>query len=485
MFLTSIRGSTEWLLKDADTKAAKAMVSEDKKETATFKKDKRFIGWRIVGRKEFDKLKKKGFGDKNERIQSALDNIQHRLRNFSEDDLEPVFVDRSSADIWFYGGKRGSGKSVHLRKDSDRSHKSGVNTAIIDTEHEFYTKTQYNGVQDKIRYTKRGKEGVSKFDKLRDGEVAEPLDDVVILIPRFVKELRDEHGIGREGYQDAEFFSWGFSDLDENDVAFVFRDPLTSSGGGNSLDVMNIIRELRERIEEDEIHSWENVKRVIKEMEENEMFQFHDRYHQLATFIQYNLQGKGYFKGESVDLASMFEENNTVILSLNEEQNSPDELKMPELYASIFIKKIRNGLVSGEIDKPVNLLVDEVDRFAPASADPDLYPSKKQLIRVGKRDRKRGLRMITATQNPKSVDHEGPLLQQASRVFIPWNMTNRRKYMLDVAGVLKRNDGQREKWERIFSAMPTYSWLYCDRDVSPTEWSVFIPASPITHHMTE
>lgn len=472
-------------MKESRNPALKDLTREEDEDTATYRKNKRFIGYRIIGRKDFEHYKEKAIGDKNDRIKTALSKISRKLRNYSAPDLEPVYVDREEADIWFYGGKRGSGKSLNLRKDTDRSHESEVNTAIIDTEHEFYTKTQYNGIQKDLRYTKRNKEGISDFDKLREGEKAKPLDDVCVLIPKFVERLRRENEMGEQGYQNAEFFTFGFDDLDQNDLAFVFRDPLTGSGGGNSLDVMNILRELRERVKNDEISSWSDVKTVIKEMDDDDKFSYQRRYDQLSDFIDYNLKGKDFIEGESLDLASIFNENRTVILSLNEGGHSSNELMMPELYAGIFIKKIRSGIESGDIEKPVNLVADEVDRFAPAEADPDIYPSKKQLNRVGKRDRKRGLRLITATQNPKSVDVDGPLLQQASRVFIPWNMTNRRDYMLDVAGVRGRNDAQREKWSTIFGSMPTFSWLYCDRDVSPTDWNVVLPASPLTHHLTE
>jgi hypothetical protein len=463
-----IRDSTKRLFTESSNPAVSQLGYQEEGPKAVYNKNRIFVGWNIGGKKLFQKLVDKC----KQRTQSRNDAIREALYKFPEfvgAIREPVFIDRESADLIFYGGERGSGKSYNLRGETNQESEADVNQVIIDPEHEFYTNNK-DGIQDDL-------------ENLREKEQPKPVDTAV-LMPEFVRKARQRKSMTKSGYSHEGFqaFKFEFADLDPNDLEFIFRQV------DDGTDVMNFTSELERSIDSGElIRSWDDVKQVADDLDQEDVFTYHKRAQQLSDFVE-NGYEKWDFLGtdQRISLPEIFEKYDTVVLSLNDGGELPNKYRMKELYVAILVKRVRDAIQQGKISKPVTFTLDEAHEYVPADKDADEFPSKKELKRAIKKDRKRGFRLNLASQEPHDVQEDN-FLNQTTHFFVPHNMKPRpRKHLLKKSQVFRSGDDQRGKWDEIFEAMSDvleYGWLYANSDSK--QWCILEPVSPIANHLRE
>jgi hypothetical protein len=488
-------------------------VVTESETVATFDSDKIFIGWSLGGKDLFQhlvdhyktQLKRRGITDfrtlRNDAIQYALEEFPNQLGQ--EKWRQPVFMDRASADVLLMGGQRGSGKSFNIRAMSNRSSEAGVTNILLDPKHEYYTNPQYHGIQ-------------SDLEHLREHEHPKTVDTIV-LMPYFVHKARQDKGLPDRGRRYINVFQFSFADLTADEIYFI----LTNLDDHRDYKLLATEVSYRVKSGHYSVTSWEDVFAIAEEMDAEDKFNWKNgqRVHQLKTTVKSTYQNYQFLgekhrierhqrdaNGDKVrdadddpvwdyqDLAGCLRQYNTVVLSLQDGDALPSNLKMKELYVAILIKKVRNLRQQRVIPGPISWRFDEAHKIVPEKYDADEYPSKAQAQQMIKEDRSLGFRIDLATQTPNDLDMEN-FLDQLRHVFVPQNMadTSRksgekspRRIMLSLGGVYESQDRQRGKWDKIFEAMGQvfeYSWLYIDKNRD--YWTVLRPASPLAHHHTE
>lgn len=470
--MESLSESSKNLFRSSRNKNFRGLVEEPSDQGAVYEQDRIFLGWNR--------------GDKND-LQSVIDIYEQEMDDASRNEVimasirqftdliggkrEPVFMDRASADVAFDGGERGSGKTFNLRARSNRSAKGDVTNILIDPEHEYFTNNQYHGIQ-------------SDLANLRDGEQPERIKTKV-LMPHFVWKARKQQGLPEHGYDDDHFavFKFEFRDLDPNDLDFVMRREFKDHP-----DFYRFTRELESLMSRGvPIRSWRDVIGVAEELQEMGEFTYQSRAQQIRIFLEHNYQKWGFLGADKkVALKQILNEYNTVVLSLHDDGYLPNNLYMKELYVKFLIKRVRKLVQRDEIPKPVTWTIDEAHEYAPAHTEPDHPPSKEEIKRVIKKDRKRGFRVNLASQEPTDVAGKN-FLNQSRHVLIPRNMRpTPRQHLLTVAGLARSGDYGRGKWEQIFARMKEedgYWWLYVNTEKG--FWCVLEPASPLANHFRE
>lgn len=459
-------------------------ADDEQGREARYEPDQIFVGWNLGGREEFEDLagKMKRRLVLNEDVSNPRkarnQAIQLAIEYFDQvvgERKEPVFIDRSEPDVAFYGGQRGSGKSFNLRALSNRSAKAGVTNIVIDPEHEYVTNNMYNGIQ-------------SGLENLRPREKPDTVETKV-LMPHFVWKARDEAHLPERGYDHVEVFKFEFSDLDPNDIHFVMVRKFDDHP-----DFWRFASELEERLSRGEqLRSWRDIYRVAEELDEREEFSWtgKKRSQQIRRFLESQYEKWGFLgpdkkigrhsSTEYNNLGELLQQYNTVVLSLHDEGRLPDELYMKELYVEFLIKRVRNLVERGVVSGPIDWVIDESHEYVPANTEPDHPPSKRQIRRLIKKDRKRGMRLTFGSQEPTDMQTKN-FLNQADHYFIPWNMKPRpRRSLLSLAQVTSNEDRGRGKWEAVFDAMFKHQWLYCD--ARSKDWLILEPASPLANHL--
>jgi hypothetical protein len=376
-----------------------------------------------------------------------------------------VWIDRSEPDVMFIPGARGSGKSFIIRAMTDRVARTGdTKQLVLDVEHEYFSSNKFDGVQD-------------DFFLLRNNEEKQPVDTKV-LMPEFIYQARERGDESEEGYQWMDRFKFSFSDLDADSINFLIRESFDDESP--DLDIFG--SQWNQEREKGNIQEWDDVRELAIRMEEEGRFSWHERINRIKSVIDSKYKGKEFFgEGRDIDLAQVFNDYNRVALSF-EAGEVNEKLKMKELYTYLMVKKIRNLKQEGAIEEPVRFVLEEAHELIPSKTDPEYPPSKKQIRRVIKRDRKRGLSVTMASQEPSDVQEKN-FLSQARYFLVPQNLgEQQRKDMLELAGVWRSGDKRANKFRQITDSMPEFSWLFCDSDKN--SWTVVVPASPISRHYT-
>lgn len=499
---------------ESSTQTAFQDLLEDEEEPeAVYEPDRIFIGWSLGGKELYEKLvdhyktklKRRGIRDfrtlRNDAIQYALEEFPNQLGR--EKWREPVYMDRESADVLLMGGQRGSGKSFNIRAMSNRSAAAGVTNILLDPKHEYFTNSLYDGIQSDIAY-------------LQKNEQPQTIDTIV-LMPYFIYKARKDKGLPERGYQYVTPFQFSFDDLTADEIHFI----LTNLDDHRDYDILATEVSYRVKDGHYSIESWDDVIAVAKELDDEDAFNWGNgqRVHQLkktvkSTYQNYEFLGderpirrqernedgtkKEDANGNPVwdfrNLAECLKNYNTVVLSLQDGDALPSNLKMKELYVAVLIKKVRNLRQRNLVPGPISWRFDEAHKIVPQEYDASEYPSKEQAQQMIKEDRSLGFRIDLATQTPNDLDMEN-FLDQLRHVFVPQNMSDTsrksgeksaRRIMLSLGGVYDRQDGQRGKWDVIFEAMGQafeYSWLYTDKNRD--YWTVLRPASPLANHDRE
>lgn len=437
---------------------------------ATFETESVFLGWNRGDIRDFEALVKRARSElpdasRNEAIMEAI----QMFKEFVGGRREPVFMDRGEPDVMFAGGERGAGKTFVLRAISNRSAKAGATNILIDPEHEYYTNNQYDGIQSHLK-------------NLRERE--SPINvDTAVVMPYFVWKARKEAGLPERGYTDDRFqvFKFEFGDLDPNDLQFVLTREFKDHP-----DFYIFTSELASRISGGgSIRTWDDVVGVAQELEDRGEFQWENgRADQIRVFLEHNYQ-KWEFLGpdKKIDLEQLLNDHNTITLSLHDDGFLPDNLYMKELYVKFLVKRVRTLAQRNRVPTPVDWVIDEAHEYAPAHTEPQHPPSKQEIRRAIKKDRKRGFRVNMASQEPTDVAEKN-FLNQSKHMLVPRNMKpTPRNHLLSKANLLRSGDFGRDKWDVIFEAIKEnlrYGWLYADADRG--YWCVLEPASPLANH---
>lgn len=451
-------------------------IVAEEDEVATFDPDRIFVGWSLGGKEQYQELVKRferqlrAEGMKNAQTRRR-EAVQQALRKFPEvvgERRGEVFIDRSEADLTFDGGERGAGKSWNLRGRTNREALADVTCCLIDPEHEYVSNNMYQGIQ-------------SNLANLRPGESPQPIDTKV-LMPYFVHKARQQADMPERGYDYVDVFKFEFHDLDPNDLDF-----LITRNFKDHPDFGIFVRNLETKLRQGNIRGWDDVIDVARQLQEEDEFMHTNqggRVRQIRSFLEHNYKKWGFLGADKkVDLERILNEYNTVVLSLNDNEETPDNLHMKELYVAFFIKRLRALREQDRVPRPIDLVIDEAHRYIPAHTEPQFPPSKQEVRRVIKRDRKRGFRISMASQEPTDVAGKN-FLNQTKHFFIPQNMKPKpRKALLKKAQVHRSGDESRNKWGRIFEAMSEHldhGWLYVNAETK--NWEILEVPSPISYH---
>lgn len=443
---------------------------EETKE-AEWETGKVFFGWDLGNSRELERMIKRyknvpDYG-RNDAIRKALQQFKTTVQQRRPQDNREHWIDRSQSDLAFIAGERGSGKSFILRAMTDRSAKSGEKHLMVDMENEYYSSNHGKGIQKKLMM-------------LRPNEERQNIDTMV-LMPEFIYKARERRDMKDRGYDVMKRFMYDFNILDANDIQF-----LLVSKFGDHADFDSFANRLNEKIENEGIRSWSDIKDLAMGMQDESEFTYNRRGTQIKNYIENNYEAWDFLGNEPdkrINLKHVFNKYNKVALVLHDGGALNEALKMPELYVSFTIKKIRNLKDRNEIKGKLRVDLEESHTTIPANTKPNKPPSKKQIRRLIKQDRKRGLSLNYASQEPTDVQSKN-FLSQTTHFFIPQNIRPRpRKLLLKEADQWRSGDRQRNKWEIIFEAMDEHQWLAINVDRGT--WHIVQPASPLSKHRTE
>lgn len=479
-----LRRSARMLFEQSENPALSEIGEEEEVVEATFKEGQVFFGWSIGSKEEYQQLIKKArrtTKTENEAKKVALRKFKQKVKRRKAEDGKKLFLNRGSPDVAFIGGERGSGKSFILRAMTDRSSKGGTKHLQIDPENEYYYSNVEEGIQKRLMTLRMNEERQNIRTK--------------VLMPEFIYKARKQKSMPERGYQFMDRFKFGFDILDANDIDFILREKF-----GDHPDIDNFGSSVEMELEEGNIKSWDDIIAVAERMQEENEFDYHRRAGQIKSYIRNNYK-KWDFLGadKKVDIADIYNGNeedydedeevpeedkgyDKLALVLHGGGAVPDKLKMKELYVSFLIKRIRNLKERGKIDEDLRISIDEAHNFIPAHTDPDFPPSKKEIRQVIKEDRKRGMSINMATQEPTDVQSKN-FLSQSRHLFLPQNMRPRpRKHLLKEGDLWQGGDQQRGKWTDIFEAISRFQWFYAN--IETGEWHIVEPASPLSAHRT-
>jgi hypothetical protein len=471
MTMDVVLESNENIFRGSDNPAMRVVAGEGPKQKPTYNSENIFVGWNIGDKNEFEQLVKqcqrqlqldgiKPRAARNEGVQQAI----RQFRKLVGDRRNEVFLERSEPDLAFWAGERGSGKSYCLREETNRSAEAGLTNIIVDPEHEYVSNNFYNGIQ-------------SSLENLRSREEPKNIDTKV-LMPHFVYKAREDNSMPQTGYEHMDVFKFGFNDLDPNDLNFVFTRKFKDHH-----DFYEFTSRLEGRLSRGEpIRSWQDVIDLAHKLQEEEEFDYRRRADQIERFVKSQYQKWGFLGPDrKIDLKQILNDYNTIVLSLHDGEWLPDDLYMKELYVAFLIKRVRTLVERGEVPDQTRWTLDEAHKYAPAHTEPEHPPSKAEVRRLIKRDRKRGQSLNMASQEPTDVAGKN-FLNQTKHLFIPQNMKpTPRKHLLKTANVWRSGDASRNKWDLIFEALDKYQWLYVNSETG--YWCGLEVASPLAYHL--
>lgn len=464
---------------------------------ATYDRDDIFIGWKRATSDHYKTLKNakwKEFKELSSEVyREALFMFKNRFSDKDIPDMSEMFIDQSSAAVTFRAGERGAGKSFCLRAEGNRSAKSGILTIHIDPAHEYYTNNKESGIQNEILRQSAG---------LRQGETPQPIETKV-LMPSFIKKARRQSNLGMPGSTWTTEIQFSFDDLDPQDISYMFmKDVNKSQNESRYKDFRKFVGELNQKIENGEVTDFDDVEDLSRRMQEAGRFSYSERDREIQDVIEpykrWNFLGdKHSLYDKQEDIPDDEDQNQltwydivqnvpSIALSLEDDDNCPDDLEMMQFYIAQLVKKVRSLRKQGVFDRPTNWIIDEIHRFVD-SEDHDQRekcpPAHWEIRKIIKEDRKIGFRVSMASQQVKDIPEDN-FLKQTDHMFIPMNMDkDDRRYLLQLYDIYSQGDDSRDKWKSVFETMGEYEWFYMRKKTK--SWSLVVPASPIGNHLRE
>jgi len=465
--------SSRRLFSRSSNKDLQKLGEEEEGPEAKHDPDYIFLGWSLGGEELLEQLVQKKLD--LEDVTTVTDARTRALREFKNhvgQRRAEVYMDRSSADILFIGGSRGSGKSYNLRAITNRSAEAGVTNIVIDVENEFYTNNIYQGIQS------------GPMRNLRENEQPKNIDTKV-LMPYFVYQARRQKDMAEKGYDYMDVFKFDFAHLTPDDIGYLVQ----KMGDHRDYTLFSRAIERRMRTGRD-IKTWDDVIAVAEELDAEDRFRWGngERVREIKDFIdlyyrEYGVLGNDY----NIDLKQILNQHDTIAISLHDAGNLPSDMQLSELYIALLVKNVRTLVERGLVDKPVHWAVDEADEWIPAENQDVYHPSRSQFEEVTLNDRKRGFRVTFATQKPGKIQQGGkdlsedPFMGEAKQWLMPYDMKpGPRRKLLNASG---RYQDYGEQWHHVFDAMGEHEWLYINQKQG--FWTVLEPASPLAYHLDE
>lgn len=456
-----------------------------------FHENEIFMGWKKGTKDKFTSFRDAKWEEQNElnatAYREALHMFQKQFQGKGKNDteeLDEMFLDQGSASVIFRAGERGAGKSFNLRGEGNRSAISDVLTIHIDPAHEYYTNNYESGIQKKI---------VQKSAGLRPGEEPQPIETFVAM-PKFIEQARKQSSLGMPGEQWTTTFQFSFSDLDGNDISYLFmKDVNRKSDTSKFKDYQKFTAKLSGAVQTGDIEDFDDAIDLAKKMQREGEFSYNERAGQIVDEIE-QYQNWDFIGGKTLESQNnrfdsweeLVNEINCLTLSLEDDDNCPSHLEMAQFYISVLIKKIRSLRKSGKFDKPTNWIIDEIHKFV----DDEDFDSRDEaplahweIRKIIKEDRKIGFRVSMASQQVRDIPAEN-FLKQTDHMFIPMNMDKEdRRYLLQLYDVYSQGDNSRNKWKMIFDSMNEFEWFYMRKKTK--EWCLLIPPAPLSNHLSE
>jgi len=425
-------------------------VVQDEDEEAVYGKKKRFVGWKVFDKKDWERgsarfKKRKYRSQKGEEYTFKLDK------------------EKNVAGII---GPIGEGKTVLLRGISNRGFEAGIRGIhLADVKGDMQSNNYKGGVQKKI-------------ENLRELEQPKKIP-TKMLMPVFIREYKDD---GAESFN--QFFQFEFDDLTQRD----FKTMMPTDTDNKAAKVEEIYDLLEEgQLSIDGSGDGEDVLDWLEEQDMN-----YSNRSSLKTAIK-NMRRRGVIGTDHlVNVASLMKENNDFI-SINMSGHEDIDNGFPQMYVGKNVRDLSKAKKNstGEIPKsePLEMYLDEAHEFLQ-----DDNVAEKWITKCVKKDRYLKFRLIWATHMLTDFDDfsagstrpsELPeIVFQTKHFFITPGFGSRSaQILLDHCGLWRTHDT--DMWREIFSLMKQlrnrgiYVWLYMNTEGN---WCVFESASSLANH---
>lgn len=431
------------IYKDSNNPQLNRLVTEEDPE-AVFRPNKRFIGWTVFDREDWEK------------------NHAHvKKRKYRSQDGEDTYI-RINKEQNVIGvlGPIGEGKTVFLRGFSNRGFEAGVRGIhLADVKGDMQSNNYKGGVQKDI-------------ENLRERERPKPVP-TKMLMPLFIKEYQSE-SVGTFN----QFYQYEFEDLTQKD--FTTMMPTDTDNKAAKVD------EIFDLMQDGELADFDAVLDWLDEQEMN-----YSNRNSLQTAIK-NMKRKGVVGTDNlVDIPQLLAENE-YFLSVNMTGHDDISNGFPQMYVGKNVrdiwkaKKHNTGVIPK--DEPLEMYLDEAHEFLE-----DDNVAEKWIMKAVKKNRYLKFRLIWATHFLTDFDkyrggdkpNQLPELVRQTKHFVvsPGFGADSLRVILKLVGEWRSRDY--DKWREIFSLMNdlrergVYVWLYLN---SNGYWEVFESASSIANH---
>jgi len=151
----------------------------------------------------------------------------------------------------------------------------------------------------------------------------------------------------------------------------------------------------------------------------------------------------------------------------------------PQLYVGLALRKIFREKKAKRLPRPLDVFIDEAQRFIPALGNP---ACKKDIMDIINEGRSAGISVWLATQNLGNIDER--VASQARFILLPWT-AQRPEYepVLRACGLWTIDESRSAQWQHYWRNLPKYSW--CLINMSSKEVKAFMPLAPLAMHTQE
>jgi len=399
------------------------------KRSPSYSKDRLFVGW--------------------QKPMEWVEWEEHRGEWESAGKWQPFYINISQSITELILGPRGSGKTWLLRGQLSRLAKAKYHCAhVSDIKNEMISNNK--PALKKYAYL---------LHKARH-EVPEAIPTVALL-PKFLERAYIDYPKGNQKFQ------LSFRDITEKDLITIF-------GCEKDRDKIEIMKKLYAEITSLNITTFEEMSDYIMDLRELNA----QAKKKLILAID-NLEREQVFGDEySKDIVEILKKGE--VLSLNLKGYDEFAHAYSQSYVSCIVNRLRRARRAKELPRPLYLFADEAHAFCPNKGDP---ASKKELIDVINVDRLHGVSLILATQYPEQLPRDD-VLKQITHFFLPYNIDpDTRKFVLDLAGVRRREDQYTDKWKKFWAKLKKHEWCYINRETKKP--AKIKPASPLCRHAEE
>lgn len=388
--------------------------------------------------------------------------IGWRSQNFYKEDYDKkyneVYLDLRESSIILILGKRGSGKTTVFRMITDR-YVAGKGHAAdcSDIKNECQSSVEPNSDDEKQfeKYTRSGEQPTGMKMKAYQ--------------PMYLIEENSDPDTNCERIQ------FRFSDFDLNDWLTLFK---LSDNNAEDRRKVEVVTAIFTGVKDGSVTCIDDFKNAIYQQEMAKSM-MDSMIIVLDNAVSYGVIGVEHNREFEKDISNGY----VVTLNLNGYETKLKSYS--QIYVSVFTKKLINAMRNGEIKGKMMLKFDEAPKFYPKNQNISSRLTIDWGIDV---TRTWGVSFMLAAQDLRDLPDKA--FNQAKYVFLPYNIQfDLFKEILKKLGMIGRyDDATLERYRRMKSEAKLYKdgtrdWMLVDMDKERI--TRFIPARPLSNHMTE